>query len=286
MKNRGILICCIAMVLVAVISAICAQNSGQQDERLEFVVAALQNQLCAGGKTLEAVYDYQSTGGEVLKVKYVRTPTRIRFIEVEGPYLLETSSHDSATGQVRRYSISKETGEQLGSISKDLSFPLGTSMVMDPVLYFAWEGSLLDTIGRGAMADSMEDIEGYSCYRIDVIPNDKEEHPSYTVWVDPKIGCCPRKLVAHAERTMVAELSEYIDLGDGIWFPRRIKRTVEMPGVKELLSEIPSNTVELICKTKTVQLVETDPDNVPVVEFPSGTKVTDETGDAMTYVVP
>lgn len=283
MRRRVILACCITIVLLT-LGIVYAQINGQQGQDLEFVVAALTNQLHASGKTLEVMYQYQSTGGLVLDVKYIRTPTRVMFIEIEGISRVDKSSYNAATTEVRTYGLLKAKGRQLGSISDDLSWPLGTCMVMDPVLYFGWEGFLLDTIGRGVIADSMEDVDGHPCYRVDVTPAD-EAYTPYTVWVDPKIGYCPRKLVAQEEKPTVAELSDYIELGDGIWFPKKIKRMVDMPAMREKVPSLTSDTVELISEVKTVKLVETDLEKPPIVEFPSGTEVTDKrTGEK--YVVP
>lgn len=286
MRRTLVLGCCIATALL-ILGVVYAQNDKQQGPNMEFVVAALKNQLHASGKTLEATYQYQRAGGSILEVKYTRTPTRVMFIELEGEFLAEQSSYNTATGEMRRHERLKATGEHTGLISDsdDLFNPLRTSWVMDPILYFVWEGFLLDTIGSGVMADVMEDVDGHPCYRIDITPLDKEYEP-YTVWVDPKIGYCPRQIIKHRVNPTVAKLSDYTDLGGGIWCPNKIERSVDMPLIrKKFPRSIPSDTVTLISTVKSVRLVETDLQKPPIVEFPSGTKVTDEiTGT--TRIVP
>lgn len=286
MRRTVILVCC--TTIAALILAIVYAQSNNQGPDIGFVVAALKNQLHASGKTLEVTYQYQykNAAGDVLEVKYTRTPTRVMFIEIEGPRMVEQSSYNPTTVEVRRYELLKANGRQVGSISNELGYPLGVGgIAMDPVLLSVWEGLLLDKIGRGVMADSMESIDGHPCYRIDITPTDTEYEP-YTVWVDPKIGYCPRQIVKHVEKPTVVKLSDYIDLGDGIWFPKKIVYAAYWPIVrKKFPKTIPSDTVELAWTAINVRLVETDSANPPIVQFPSGTKVTDEIAGT-TFTVP
>lgn len=274
--------CCVIATLL-ILGTVYAQNNKQQGQGIGLVVAALKSQLHASGKTLEATYQYQSTGGDVLEVKYTRTPTRVMFIEIVGPYIAEQSSYSPATAEVRRFERLKATNKLTGTVSADLDYPLRTSIVMDPVLYFVWEGFLLDKIRGGILADSKEDIDGHACYRIDITPVDKTYEP-YTVWVDPEIGYCPRQIIQHTEKPSVAKLSDYVDLGGGIWFPKKIVRAEDMPIMrKKYPKRFPSDTVELVSNVIDVRLVKTDSAHPPIVEFPSGTKVTDEiTGKTFT----
>lgn len=283
MRRILILGCCI--IALPILGIVYAQNNKQPGQDIEYVVAALKNQLYASGKTLEATYQYQSTGGDILELKYVRTPTRVMFIEIEGEFIAEQSSYSPATAEVRRFERLKATNKLTGTVSADLDYPLGTSMVMDPVLYFVSEGFLLDTIGSGVVADSMEDVDGYSCYRIEVTPTDKAYTP-YTVWVDPGIGYCPRQIIEHIEKPTVAKLSDYADLGGGIWFPKKIVLAVDMPIMrKKYPKRFTSDTVELVSNVIDVRLVETNSAQPPIIEFPSGTKVSDKiTG--MIFTVP
>ena len=272
------------IVPLLLISVACADNADKQ-EQMDFIVAALKSQLQAAGKTLEVIYDYQSVGsdgsaaGEIVPVKYLRTPARVMFLEQEGQFLVTKGSYDTAKGELRRYSLLKADNSQRGSIIGDSCYPLRSSTVMDPVLCMVEDGFLLDKIGRGVLADSKEDIDGHACYRIDVIPEDEAVRAPYTVWLDPEIGCCPRRVIIEYKEERgptVAEFSDYIELGDGIWFPQKIKRSVDMALLRKKVPSLTSDTVELFSDVKSVRLVETDLQNPPIVEFPSGTKVTDE----------
>lgn len=291
MRKRMVIVGSCVIVSLLLGSAACAENASRQ-QQMDFIVAALQNQLAASGKTLEVTYEYQSVGsdgsgaGDIVQVKYLRTPARVMFLEQEGYYLINKDSYDTAKGELRRYSLYKPDKTHHGSIVANSRFPLNSSTVMDPVLYMAGDGFLLDKIARGVLADSKDDIDGHACYRIDVAPEDKMYVP-YTVWLDPEIGCCPRRVIRHEETrgSSVAEFSDYVDLGGGIWFPKKIKLSVEMAPLRKKVPSLTTDTVELISTVKSVRLVETNPRKAPIVEFPSGTKVTDEIAER-TFTVP
>jgi len=251
-----------------------------------FAIAALENQLYANGKTLQVTFEYSQTGVGSSEMQYIRTPSRVMCLADEAQAYLRKSSYDPAKDERRTYELLKASGEQNGYVVTGSSGanPLTSTAVMDPILYsVGYDGSLLDKIRQGVIADSMEEIGGHECYRIDITPEKKGLKP-YTIWLDPKIGYCPRRVVEHESKPTVVEFTDYIDLGGGIWFPRKITQTVDMPLLRKEVPSLTSDTVELISRAIDVRLVEADSAPAANVEFPSGTKVTDEiTG--MTYTV-
>lgn len=236
--------------------------------------------------------------------RYVRTPKVIRYEHSIGS-LGQTivSSYDFQTGEQRTLTTQGPAngmrGYRLGSIQKPPMGPLSMNPVADFVLFAPVGPSptnspLADAVEQGSVATKMEKIDGSPCWRVDV--TGKISSLKVTVWLDPKIGCCPRRVdvIAPDSRSLSYFFRHYKQLKKGIWFPMKaVMRYAILPGqatgpatvtasgviqtkTKEDLARKETEWRDDVQEVTSAGLAKSYKKEDLIVKFPKGVRVEDE----------
>ena len=116
-------------------------------------------------------------------------------------------------------------------------------------------------------------MDGASCWRIDV-------ENLYSVWLDPSVGNCPRKLeytYPDPERWTRIVFRDYQQVDGAIWFP--------MEQIVEYSQDGGTTVSKVVSTVGEIHVGGAVPRENLLLKFPSGTDVRDEVADA-TYTVP
>lgn len=243
----------------------------------EFIAASLQDQEVACGKSLEVNYEYrEERDAQPCNVRYVRTPD-ISFIEfsLPGGNLVTKASYDRGRREFQQYT-STAGGTKTGAIKNQIDAPLSSRLVMDTTRYNINGGTIGEVIRHGTVFETTEMIDGHACLRVDVAPSD--DRGACSVWVDPQIGFCPRKVEIPREnrKSQVIEFSDYKEIANGVWFPGTIDNRFTIPDKGEM---------HYISRVKETSVDKPFLQEELTVTFPSGTEVIDSVLDAK-YTVP
>ena len=241
----------------------------------EFIAAALRSQESA---VIEVKYS-KSTYGlsdepaiHWLKTHYIRTPEVLWATQtwmVSSREVQETS-YDFATGENRRLTT-RQDGTHVGRVETEISDPFTNLDLLDPVRYpLYWDEAgfrpLSGWVLRGCVLPEQEDIDGFNCWRVDVA-EPMRGIQRYSIWVDPNIGFCPRRVeMATGERSVptAAKFQDYRELAGGVWFPMKQVNEGDAGGGKRYTS---------ILTVSEANAGKTFPKDSLLVKFPSGTEL-------------
>lgn len=146
------------------------------------------------------------------------------------------------------------------------STPLSFASVPDPVLYNLPAGELIDLIGGGTVSPNRENIDGHECWRVDIVPgNESYKTHTYTVWIDPNVGFCPRLIEERREGVVFLRVSfsDYTNIGSRTWFPMHIRWVTKTPSAEDSVS---------VAKALTARVVPESASQMLDTSFPSGTR--------------
>lgn len=290
-KMKTIELIIVMTVFMAVITWASLHNdqaTASEGPTTEFIMAALQNQEAACGKSLEVRYKYWQAGYEqdVFDVRYVRTPEML-FIERANGSQVMSNSFDKTRNEFREL-LTTPAGTKTGSIDDQLSGILNTQGPMDTVRRPLDTGTLLDVIRRGSIAASKEQIGSYSCWRIDALATGDTGAASYVVWIDSEIDFCPRRIEIHwknqSKTQKTIDFKNYQDVGNGVWFPMEISLRTTQAADERLPSQL-TGDLEFISKVEEIHIDNVFTKDELTVQFPSGTEVMDNLRNAV-YRVP
>ncbi|MDO8588346.1 MAG: hypothetical protein Q7T82_15060 [Armatimonadota bacterium] len=221
-----------------------APFAGASKPDADFIAAALMKQEANAAPSLQVFYTAGYTWlcpdacANPQEVHYIRTPG-ILFKKVKsGKTAIANGKwnsrvrYDRATGELRRFNVLLN-GRGSGTIyTLDTSFGFGDAPCPDPIALHLWPvGTLLKLIKQGVVADAQEEIDGHACWRVDIPEMGMDENnasktrASWTIWVDPKIGFCPRRASRASKQLETPQLIEFFDykrIGKGVYFPMRV----------------------------------------------------------------
>lgn len=243
----------------------------------EFLRAALVDQL--QGASIEVSYDYGFDGKPetVTRFRYLRTQ-QIQYLSATMEGQPAFAWFDRTARTLRLCGMDQGVRKGLITDSKR-STPLSLASIPDPVLYNLPAGELIDLIGGGTVSPNRENIDGHECWRVDIVPGNKSyKTHTYTVWIDPNVGFCPRLIEERRECVVFLRVSfsDYTNIGSRTWFPMQIRWVTKTPGAEDSVSVARALTARVIPESAS-QMLDTS--------FPSGTEVQDRILDAE-YVVP
>lgn len=240
---------------------------------IEFITAALNSQLQTAA--IDVDFSQTDSGSPVVgSFRYVRTKD-IQFMSREEKGNRGFCVFDRKRGIGKQFVL--ENGQKQGWVKSDTSnMPFELAGWPDPVLCLLHIGNLVDVIGEGTVSDTMEKIDGHDCWRVEIKRIKPALTQKYVVWLDPSIGFCPRRAETSWEgHQQVCTLTDYKDIGKGVWFPMLVRW--ESPDLGQMtVTEAKVTRAAAVTDLKALK-VETS--------FPSGTKVEDDPMNA-NYTVP
>lgn len=251
----------------------------------EFIAAALKAQEDNTGRSLDVTYTYsRSDGSSSTNIRYVKTPA-VGFMELtRANGTVEKCRYDKVSREYKHL-ITNPGGEKLGQIAARIMGPLGNNLPMDPIRFNFTGIPLVECIGNGTVAPAMEDVDGHSCWRIN-IPSGRDDVQGYSVWLDPEIGFCPRRVEMSykSRQPWFVNLKDYHNLGNDVWFPMRIEYRfyVNSPAVTGQVGDVQQ---DMIYAAEHIYIDRPITDEDVAVDFPPGTRVSDDV-HGETYVVP
>jgi hypothetical protein len=210
---------------------------------VETVCAALDRQIKGCGDSLQLRYSIHEDRADrppFDEVRYVRTP-QVIFIEFRR---FDEESHKEL--RATRYLRDRVTEQAKGSefvfeepctFVHDQPSPITASSVMETAMLCLTDEKvpLYEGVRQGTINEKPELIDGHKCWRIDILGEKlvgESLRPAFrncefTVWVDPDIGFCPRRLdrfyrsskEADDQHLASVKFEAYREVAEGIWFP-------------------------------------------------------------------
>jgi len=250
----------------------------------DFIAAAMKDQE-KPGMALEVRYPWETKAilsptveiVTTIDTYYVRTP---RFIymrqeftrhadpsidasRVYSPGYTTTSLYNRNTREYRELRKNEGGAPPQGRVAYDDRYAmLGYMTSVESVVAFFANTSLYSMVEKGSIVGKKA-IDGCDCWGIRYAIH--PEVQDYVIWVDPKIGSCPRRIeivwkdVVRHSRTM----RKYEEIAKGVWFPMEVVDAYFDKGGKELRS----TTVTDI----EARLVPLEDEAKLKVDFPPGT---------------
>ena len=267
----------LTVVIVLVMSAnLCSAGEKQTPSEAptaEFISASLRNQLHKSAVKV-TYYVADDVDGECdIRATYLRSPNFWSYTGERGSELA-WGEYDKKTGLSRSYVIDQKN-RLVGIITDYEAEGLTVAELPDPILHNMPTGKLADIIGSGTVSEKPEVVDGNSCWRVDITPRERP-NDLYSVYVDTKIDCLPRKIVCkwRGGQIDVSNLSSYENIG-GIWYPKQWRWEATGASGKPVHRELKIAGVELVSEAAASK-------SRP---FPSGTIVVDMVND-LEYTIP
>lgn len=256
-------------------------NGGDVPPTAEFLAAGLRQQELQLPGSLEMSYSMtfsKSAGGQLVEkvdrdYRYLRTPDAQR-VECAASNK-QRASYDIATGEGRSLS-EVEPGKLRGSVGGRPHL-LSVRELLETTRYPLYEGALVERVAYGTVDPEAQVVDGHACWKVD-IPTSYPNLQKYVAYLDPSIGCNPRKIVFVWTDTAVPTTVRYEDYRayGAIWFP--MKQTITYGS-----SEDESLAYSIVNAVKEINVGRPVVKSEVLVQFPSGTRV--NTGD-MVFTVP
>lgn len=257
----------------------------------DFIAAAMRNQALA---SIDVKF---ASIGSVAKCHYIRTSDALSMtMAFTDTNDVHKASYDFATRETRTLQT-KSDGSNSGTTKTPwLGDPFANLSFHDPVLFvLGWgmEGPrpVYEWIPSGNVRSEKEGIDGHLCWRID-IEQPVEGMAQYSVWADPDIGFCPRRIMMTSvdddRGPTIVSFLDYRELSPGVWFPMKQVNeysTISIPkGTRARIDAVgspdQSSTIPLTLERRTSTYVgseatadKTFPKDSLLVHFPSGTKL-------------
>ncbi len=243
----------------------------------EYLSAAMNDQISGAGSSVDVRYTYtfpESSGFSPIELHYMRSKNLLRIETCEkdgGASIYE--SFDRQNHEWRQLTL-RSVGKSTGRITGEVSGALDTQLPFDPIYRPLDEGRLCDAIRRGSVSPIKEEVDGHSCWRV-VIPAFNSELSTvdeHTIWVDPTISYCPRKIEIGYKKSystlhVVIKFVEYAEVSTGIWYPSEIHY---------IGNPIENTPTEYISKLQSITMNNVPSSAQSVVSFPPGTEIYDE----------
>lgn len=203
----------------------------------------------------DAPHPQASITGDKLEFAYVRTPEMVYQKDWRGWEQSAERAEITRLGDGRKIEIFGGKG-MLKVNGKSVQVQAGdkTRVITDgPEIQRTWgmggmETILYRTYGRNddpktdflygwlkyaKVAEQPEEISGHNCWKLDITDTGEGIVNHLQIWIDPTIGCCPRKICTEgvacgAKRGDIGqfkietEFSAYTEITKGIWFPGKI----------------------------------------------------------------
>jgi hypothetical protein len=252
----------------------------------EMVSLALHKQIDGCGESLQIQYSIHEDRADkppFEKVRYVRTP-QVIFIEFRR---FDEQSHNET--RVTRY-----LGDRVSKQGKMSEFhfdeshvfvhgqpsPITANSVMETAMICLTDETvpLYEGVRHGTVNKKPEMIDGHKCWRIDIRAETLVgeslrtafRNCEFTVWVDPELGFCPRRLerVDHHvrgpddEQSVSIRCEGYREAAKGIWFP-----TQQVAETTVTWNPAVSRTVSVL---RDIQVGKPVPAKDIAIEFPEG----------------
>jgi len=217
----------------------------------DFVAAALQMQEDRCGGSLVAQWTMAplrppKAGDKPMDVRYVRT-REVLFKEERWGKVTESGKVDPVWIVRYRYErvsgsykqLTTDPGGRLvprGAVTTSATIPsrFTSRLLVDPVLFPLTIGPLVKLVREGRVADDAEQIDGHTCWRIEIperLVGTAVRH-RWTVWVDGGIGFCPRRVddfvtQGSVTRHSITLLTDYKEVKASVFFPQRVTRAYD-----------------------------------------------------------
>lgn len=248
--------------------------------------------------------DTTNYSGTMFKQKYISKDIKeyveVTFFEKDSGVKETKASFDGERGLVLQKYISLQGKEGLDGVIK-AKRPSALRTYGKRVLYCnVWDKMLIERLqeGRITLVSQKEMIDGKDCY---VIKGDCVEDPGlgYKLWVDETIGFLPRKMEYTLEGKRVGGyyiFRGFESISDGGWFPKRIEYKEDLnldTAPAEVITHLKKEGLptsghaisQNITIISSVTINQTIPDNLFLIQFPSGTRISDEI-IGTSYVIP
>lgn len=267
-----------AFLILGVVAMSCSESASSiETPSAEFLSAALKRQLQSGPVEVNYVYTNEGRPEKTRRCLYVRTSVK-QYLESRIPDgTLSIQLFDAVQNSGRFLTISGN--EKHAAIANRAERDeRGYARLPDPLLFNFPNGTLCDLIGTGKVSTTTSMVDGHSCWRVEISPDSTRPYPQYIVLVDPEIGFCPRLIESYFAKdfSLIALLSEYTDIGSGVWYPRRMQIKPTYEGVLASSRDV---------AVESVKFADEQQVNSLRVDFPSGTIVRDLILDAE-YTAP
>lgn len=264
-----ILCACVAALLV-----IGGTAYAQAIPTTEYLTAALRNQDQLVGDSLQLTYQVskQKSDGESVplrEIRYVRTPSLL-YMEDKCDKLgsVEISSYNRNDNEARSLGKRLSDGSIVGASTsiEHVSARLTCLNIMETAVLYVLMRPLYEAIAEGTVT-CQESVDQHICWRVDIPANKLgySDDATISIWLDPTVGYCPRRLnrPKNGSLDVVSAFSidfkEYKDIGNGVWFPS--EQVFHHGGA--------DSTTNLTLKSADVGKAAGD----LLVTFPSGTRV-------------
>ncbi|MHB1455458.1 MAG: hypothetical protein ACYC0V_00935 [Armatimonadota bacterium] len=243
----------------------------------KIIADSLRDQLLKGA--IEVTYTHA-------KVRDLQAVTMYRYVRTPDMQYLESKSPDGTVNQqIFRskegvgYYLTIKDNDKRGAIANWMNRGrLGYASLADPILFNLHMGSFVDQISTGYVLPDMVSVDGYECWKVEIAPNQRKPFPRCVAFVDPKIGCCLRRVESYTstDYSIITQLTDYTCITEGVWYPMRMR-------LDAVAEEIVQSPIEI--RVESVSMVDDSYANSHKVEFPSGTSVRDDIHNER-YIVP
>lgn len=228
-------------LMVGCFGAVSAQ--AQDSPSPDFLAAALHQQEVASGSSLQAKYTVDalgpaSVGNSHYEISYVRTPDALfmeeklgRLTSEDGQWSLRETvrcRYDRAKGSYVELGTDASSGEKNARMSNTYSSRFTSEPMIDVAMFPISTSLLRERIEKGAVRTVQETVDQCACWRVDVQDIGLADGSlRVSVWVDPKIGFCPRQIVrtyvidGKQDRVFTTRFKDYRELKSAVWFPMR-----------------------------------------------------------------
>ncbi len=257
------------MIVACSVSALAAPS-------MDSISAALKKQEEACGASLDISYVWEGVkrpeaGSPRSEMRYVRTPQRLFLEEKQGRYassgtwsVYETTTcvFDRVTTEFREICKSP-SGDVIGArMGKTISNRFTSDPIPDVLFKRIPITPFFEAVRTGKVAREQEVVDGAKCWRIDIPGQAVEWSESWSVWLDPKLGFCPRQIVTkfssegRVKNAFTEVFSHYQQFGRDVWIP---------------MLQVLSNGTQIVVKSVAVgKKIASDDLSVT---FPPGTQV-------------
>lgn len=273
----------LAMCMVCGMAGMRSTAVSSEIPSADFLAAALEYQETAAGSSLELRYTEGSPtpvapGCGRRNIRYVRTKDVV-FVEETLESLKSNQEWVVTETAVHRFSrpdkeyrslVTKVKGADSTGYLDHISLGgrINDATILDPALRSIAAKSLSTRIRSGIVQTTQETVEGHGCWRVDfAVPQVISPTVSGSVWLDPTIGFCPRRIElreseAGNTRAIITRYANYLNPCTDVWIPGEASTTLE-----------PSDTSGTVTKTMEVHVGREVPLDELMLEFPSGQRV-------------
>lgn len=180
--------------------------------------------------------------------------------------------YNRITGRYRELRTHDSGGPAQGKVTYDTWDVLMPMTTVESVVGFFASTSLYFMVEHGYLKEQKKEIDGHECWGVAY-----DEDPGiqgHVIWVDPKIGFCPRRidLVLKNKLRVSKTMRLYRELGQGVWFPKEV--------VVDDFSKTGEHVSSRAITEIEARLVPVDEESKLKLEFPPGVVIDSDEGEA------